>query len=206
VGQANLELYLARIRETFPDVDQVMLSGSSAGGFGTMYNFWLVADAFADTEVMWLDDSGPLLPFSVMFALAVVIPAWGLQDTVAPGCDACLDTQNPEGGPHQLIPHYAATYPGTRGALISSLRDETIVSRFLVPADTLEQALGELADNTAPLNPDFRVYYLLGDHHTWLGGDVTTKKLSDVESAGVTLDTFIQQQLDGDPAWASVRP
>ena len=205
-GQHNLKLDIEQLVATFPNVDEVVVTGSSAGGFGAMYNFWLFADAFPGAEVMWIDDSGPLLPLDAMAALSVVIGVWGLEDTIYPECTSCIDDDDPDGGPHNLIAAYADNYPGTRGSLLMSLQDQTIVDRFLIADDVLEAALLDLATLTAPKNPDFHVFYLEGDHHVWLDGDEVTQKLVDVQSGGTTLSAFVQQQIDGDSAWTDVQP
>jgi len=205
-GQHNLKLFLAKLVETFPDAEQVVLTGSSAGGFGTMFNFWLFADAYPNADVTWIDDSGPLLPMKTMAALIVVIPAWGLKDTIYPGCSNCMDSDDPNGGPHNLITAYGKDYPNTRGSLLSSYRDDVIVNRFLIEETALEAALKDLATTTAPTNPNFRYFYLEGDHHVWLDGDETSKKLSDVKSGDASLKTFVQQQVDDDANWANVQP
>jgi hypothetical protein len=207
VGQPNLKEVLEVLPAAFVSPDQVVLAGSSAGGFGTMWNFFLVDDAFGGKNTTFVDDSGPMLPLSAMMALKIVLPAWGLQGTAPPGCDKCVDqADNINGGPHNLIPYYATKYPGRRGSLLSSLRDKTISSRFYIQQDALEKALGELADKTAPLNKDFHVYYLSGEKHVWLRGDGMTGKLADVVSHGVSLDVFLTQQLTGASGWKDVRP
>lgn len=205
-GNNNIEVDIEKLVATFPNVTQVVLTGSSAGGFGAMWHFWRFADAFPNADVVWIDDSGPLLPISAMVALSVVIPTWNLADTVHPDCTLCLDSDDPDGGPHNLLPVYADKYPGYRGSLLTSMRDETIVNRFFIAADVLEKSLKDLAAHTAPTNPDYRYFFLEGSHHVWLDGDETTNKLSDVKSGGTDLASFIQKQLDNDSAWSNVGP
>lgn len=206
VGHANLEAFLKRIVPTFPALDQVVLTGTSAGGFGAMYNFYTVQKAFEPVPAVLIDDSGPFLPLAATPELLALKAFFGLADTIPPGCDACLDSTLPDAGLHQLIPYYAQTFPGHRGSLISSLQDQTIVGNFSMEPAELETALNTLADETVPLNPDFRVYYLTGNHHVWLFGGDAGDSLSDVVSNNVTLATFLRQQIEGDAAWASVRP
>jgi hypothetical protein len=206
VGHANLEAFLNRIVPTFPALDQVVLTGTSAGGFGAMYNFYMVQNAFEPVPAVLIDDSGPFLPLSATPQLLALKFLFGLDGTIPPGCDACLDDSLPDAGLHQLIPYYAQTFPGRRGSLISSLQDQTIVGNFNMQPAELEAALNTLADNTVPQNPDFRVYYLTGNHHVWLFGGDVGDTLSDVVSSNVTLAEFLRQQIEGDAAWASVRP
>jgi hypothetical protein len=55
-------------------------------------------------------------------------------------------------------------------------------------------------DVIAPLD-NARVYYVDEFHHAYLHEPLTT-----TVSEGVSLRDFLVQQLDDDPAWASVRP
>ena len=50
--------FLADWRQEFARVDRVLLSGSSSGGFGSIYNFDQVQEAFLGVKVNLLDDSG----------------------------------------------------------------------------------------------------------------------------------------------------
>jgi hypothetical protein len=206
VGQDNLKAAIPRILEIFPNVEEFIVSGQSAGGFGAMYNYFLFQDAFGDTPGMLIDDSGPFFTILESVALVALINVFGFEDTVDPDCALCLDKVDPSGGLVNLIPHYADKYPGRRVSLISSLEDENISGQLLMTPEQYDAALNNLADNFAPSNPDFRVYFLAGDHHVWSDGDETTNKMVDVVSEGVPLSTFLQQQVDNDPAWANVRP
>jgi hypothetical protein len=205
-GHTNLQAFLARLVPTFADAEQVVLAGSSAGGLGSMYNYQLVANAFGDTPTLLVDDSGPFFPLSATPELIVVVTIWGLENTIASGCDNCIDMGADDAGLHNLIPLYAEQFPGRRMSLISSVRDETITEFFLLETAEFEAAITTLADATVPENPDMRVFYLEGDHHVWLDGDETTNKLGDVVSNGFTLSSFLAAQLEGGADFANVRP
>jgi hypothetical protein len=47
--------YLKRIVPTFPDPSRVILSGSSAGGYGALANWWQTQQAFGDVRVDLID-------------------------------------------------------------------------------------------------------------------------------------------------------
>jgi len=206
VGQRNLKALLPEVLDTFAGADSFVLSGSSAGAFGAMFNFWLVQDAFGSTPGMLVNDSGPFFNWQTAAALALVVDIWGVEGTIAPGCDLCLETSAPDGGMHHLVEYYADNYPDMRGSLISSLQDETIGGFFNVQPEAYEEALFWLVDEIYPINPSFRSFLIDGEHHVWLDGDEDTHHLSDVVSGGVPLSEFLQQQLDADPAWTDVRP
>jgi hypothetical protein len=206
VGQSNLLAFLERIVPTFASPGRVVLTGTSAGGFGAMYNYHVVQAAFDPVPVVLIDDSGPFLPLSATPQLLALEVFFGLEGTIAPGCAKCLDAADPDGGLHQLIPHYGQSYPGHRISLISSLQDKTIASNFDLTGPELEGHLASLASQTAPANPDFRYYYLSGDTHVWLFGGDAGNTLSDVVSGGVGLDAFVSAQLQGDAGWSHVEP
>ncbi|HUB09484.1 MAG TPA: pectin acetylesterase-family hydrolase, partial [Myxococcales bacterium] len=59
VGYHNMTLDLARLVPTFTSLNEVLLTGVSAGGFGALLNYDQVAAAFSGVPVELLDDSGP---------------------------------------------------------------------------------------------------------------------------------------------------
>ncbi len=59
VGYRNMGLYLERLVPTFCGASDVTLVGSSAGGFGTVFNYDRVRQAFAPRRVDLVDDAGP---------------------------------------------------------------------------------------------------------------------------------------------------
>lgn len=207
VGQKNVEAYLGRLVPTFATPSQLVLTGSSAGGFGAMYNFYMVEKAFAPAPATMIDDSGPFLPLMYTPTLLALVSIFGLQGTIPPGCAKCLDaTDMVNGGLHNLIPYYAETLPGRRISLLSSKQDQTIADNFMLTGAALEMALDDIASSVAPTNPDFRFYYLAGTDHTWLTGSPQGPRLGDVTSGGVGLESFLAQQISGDAAWANVQP
>ncbi len=66
VGYRNLDVFLRRLVPTFTRATQVLLTGSSAGGFGALMNAHHVARAFKGIPVTVLDDSGPGMPSTVV--------------------------------------------------------------------------------------------------------------------------------------------
>jgi hypothetical protein len=63
VGYVDMELVLARLAPTFPTVNRVLLTGTSAGGSGAYFNYLQTRRAFPSTvKLALLDDSGPPMP------------------------------------------------------------------------------------------------------------------------------------------------
>ena len=61
VGHANVLAFLKRLGATFPDPGRLVISGSSAGGFGSMSNYPEFRRYWPDAKAYLVDDSGPPL-------------------------------------------------------------------------------------------------------------------------------------------------
>lgn len=200
VGFANMTAFLKRIAPTFAASSQVVLSGSSAGGFGALWNFVQTQQAFGATHVDLVDDSGPPLrpPYMGISLQQTWNTVWGLTKTMPAQCPTC----NTADGLHNLVPTIAAMYPDHRLALISSQQDQVISTFFGIGGLQMQTGLDDFADVVAAPLANFKVFYVTGSHHTWLGENPVGK----TTTAGVTLSAFLRREVTGDAAWASVRP
>lgn len=191
-GAANIRAYLRRLAPTFEDVDHVVLAGSSAGGFGAAFNWWSVKDFFPEARVDVLDDSGPPID-----------PAGGnwvdWQQTWGVRLPAgCIDCDQRVGA---IIEHAQRTVADQGRFGLLSYRSDTIISAFmgLFPHE-FEQRLLRLADS---VDDDPRVNYFLvpGGLHTFmiLGFDRVEAE------SGLPLWRWVEQMIEGDDDWVSVR-
>jgi hypothetical protein len=197
MGFSNMAAYLKRIAPTFCEASRVVLAGSSAGGFGAVFNYHQVKAAFGPTRVDLIDDSGPPLSPMYMPLQSTMRQEWGSAPNVPPGCADCATSWD------AFFPFHASQNPGSRFSLISSLADFSIGPYFggpIAQPQDFRAALNDFAD--AVINPlaNAEVYYIDEFHHVYLGETLAKT------SAGVTLGSFVQKQLDDDPTWASVRP
>jgi len=202
VGYVNMTYNFERIVPTLKarGIDYAVISGSSAGGFGALWNFPRFQDALGSgTHVDIIDDGGPpLRPAYMPTSLQQTWNnSWGLNTTTPAGCEKCNATD----GYHNAIEFFATKYPGHRASLISSYQDQVIRGYFQISGPKMEEGLKDFADNVISKAPDWRVYYVTGSKHVFLG-----EKLSSVKSVDTTLATFITQQITKDAAWANVRP
>ena len=212
VGFENIRLALARLVPTFPAAEQVVISGSSAGGFGAAYNFDQVQQAFAAVPVTLLDDSGPMMPdeFLKPCLQAQMRAAWGLDQTLPADCAACRPPN--EAGLANYAEYLAAKYPDRRFGLISSTGDAVIRTFFgfgnsadcsspaAFPAQDFEDGLVALRERMHPAHPNFRVYYPRSELHTWL---LTDLGLYQTTSA-VPLHAWVRDLVEGAPGWRDV--
>ena len=184
-GYKNLGLYLARITATFPKAKRVWLSGDSAGGFGSAFNFGRIQDAFPAARVDVLDDSGqPIAPDPARWKLWK--DAWNMQ--LPAGCTGCAN------GPDAFPDYYRVKYPTSRFGLISFAYD-SIISPFM------NLSLTDFHDE---------LYRLMGKMDaTWANGHYFV--LAGASHVGLAtptpaLKTWVTQMVTDDPAWASARP
>ena len=213
VGYVNVGEYLERLVPTFEGADQVLLTGSSAGGFGAAWNFDRVQQAFGCTPVTLLDDAGP--PMADMYMKPCLQQhwrdTWNLNATLPSGCTWC--TGDDGGGLVGFASYLAAKYPDHRFGLLSTMADSVIrgffgygysatcMSPANMPADDFAAGLVDLRDRVVGPYGNFHTYYVEGDSHTFLG-----QPLSNTTVGGVTLAEWIRRLVENDPAWSNLGP
>jgi Pectinacetylesterase len=133
VGFPNLKLFVKRIEEIFPShkTDQVLVSGTSAGGFGSLVTYPLVAEAYPNSDVVLVNDSGPLLESNEAMSPCLIRAfrfRFGIEGSIPTDCPNCL---MPDGdGAENLLPFLAQKYPNGRFGLFSALADRSIRGTF----------------------------------------------------------------------------
>ena len=213
VGYRNIGHYLERLSPTFPTAEQVVLTGSSAGGFGAAFNYDRVAKAFGPQRpVFLLDDSGPPMSDTYLTPCLqqTVRDAWNLDATLPAECTEC---EGPDGGGLvNLATYLGATYPNQRQGLITSNRDGTIRTFFgfgypncsnvtPMPEEVFAAGVTELTQIVAPY-PSFAAYVIDETAHVWLL-DAT---LGGTTSGGVRLTDWLRAFLEGGGDWQTVTP
>jgi hypothetical protein len=219
VGLQNLRTYLAALSAAFHP-HSVVLSGSSAGGFGSYTGYDLVARTFAPTPVYMVDDAGPYLENAATPPNAgAAALAWGLADALPAACTECLDVAGAGAGAGMsaLATYLSRTYPDGRMALVTTTEDHQIRQRYALDGPGFAAALTALAtDVLAPL-PNFRYFYAAGNAHTLMGGliaqdtscgrGVTSVTSPPATHCGQTLQQFFAEELTGSLAtWTNATP
>ena len=194
VGRKNIEAYLKRIVATFDAPERVILSGSSAGGFGAAVNFWRVQEAFGKSiRVDLVDDSGPPFPTSKTKFFAEWNAAWDLNGALPPDCAAC---QTDLGA---TLPYYLQTYPSSRYALLSYTEDGVIRQFYQMSAPDFSAALEDLGTTTFDPSANARMFVVAGSEHTMLGNLA-------VETGGTSLSKWLEAMQSDDPSWSTKKP
>jgi hypothetical protein len=194
VGLTNAELVLRRMRASFRGkASRVFLTGSSAGGFGAAMLYGRFAEAFAETRVDLVDDSGPPIPAAKSVYLAQWDASWNLFAAFPADCEAC------RGEPAAVIPYFARRYPAARFGLLSYDRDGTISRFFGLDGDAFQAALDDISKAQLGTLANARTFIASGTNHTMLGKLAT-------RSAGVALGSWLAEMTTDDAGWKSVTP
>jgi len=207
-GRVNLATAFGHLVATLAPPRRVVVSGSSAGGFGSLVAFDLAKAAWPLARGHLVDDSGPPLDEIPPLTIAAWYAAWDLGSAVDAACGiACARSLAP------LLPALAARHPGDRFALVSSTQDEVIRGFFgtitlsplgiaAMSPTTFEGGLRRLAagiDDDAPPG-ETHAFIVSGPSHTTLGDPAR------FTSEGVSLFEWLRQQVEDDPAWAARIP
>ena len=181
VGAYNFEKALTFIEPYFleNEIEEVLLFGISAGGYGIYTNFLKVKRHFPNAKLTVINDSGPLFDdpqaFSPCLQLGFIV-AFGVQ--VPPNF---LNFTTLQDGLSHVYAYSSANYPNDNFGFISSLEDET--SRFFlsfgynnctgapnnsIPADEFRSSLISLRDDVIIPDSDWSTYYIDNSSHTQL--------------------------------------
>jgi hypothetical protein len=192
VGHANIVAALSRLAPTYPSPPRLVVSGSSAGGFGTFASYATFRATWPTVKGYLIDDSGPAVPGISQAQRDAFFSSWNLGDTTDAFCPGCRA---------DLTAGYTALASGfhdDRMALLSYTQDMTISFFFQMPATTFQTGLHALATDTLSTLPTWRTYFQSGTSHTMLGN------LAAHTQNGVALTTFLTQMVSDDAAWESV--
>ena len=106
------------------DFERVLLTGSSAGGVGSLGHFDRVAQTFPRSEVTLLDDSGPVFYDDALLPVALQqtwVDRWNLTETFPD--DALFEGEDVLAN---IYDYHARTYPEAPTGLLSYEQDATI--------------------------------------------------------------------------------
>jgi hypothetical protein len=193
VGFANMTLFVARIKATFPDVDSVYLSGSSAGGYGASFNWGQVQDAYGETPVHVINDSGAHFtnPWLAESRESAWRQAWGLSGTIPADCTDCLENFD------AVVTYYARRHKGSRGTLLSYVSDPVLADYYHIPYEEVDGALLDLLHTRWAPEPNLRIMLVDGWSHVLLTRPETTQD-------GISVFDFLREMVSGDENWESI--
>lgn len=191
-GAHNMALFIERIRDTFPNAQRVFISGSSAGAYGAQLNFPKVKQAFPNAEVHSYADCGQMLNPSGTL-LSQWVASWNMQAPAA--CTNCTTD-------FTRFPLWLNdTYPTSRFALLSFTQDQTLRQFFSYSAADFQTQTGNLLTSAYDGKANARYFVVAGTQHVMLGNFFTQQG-----PGGASLLDWTTKFVDGDAAWANVKP
>ncbi|HMJ15460.1 MAG TPA: hypothetical protein VK524_28790, partial [Polyangiaceae bacterium] len=164
-GRRNLAAALDIALEHFPNPTHIVLSGASAGGYGTLSAMLAVRLAYPNAQLFVINDSGPGIQNLAQSAdVEARLDQWRFADLVPASCVDC------QAGRGQLTPLYAWMLerdPTLQIALLSYYEDPSIGKMFLRLEDAAfkELLLAETGKVQAAFPDRFRRFLLTGTLH-----------------------------------------
>jgi hypothetical protein len=191
VGYDNLGAFLARLVPTFAGSERVVLAGTSAGGFGAIFNAQRTSLAFGSSRVDVIDDAGPWLenPYLPEELEQKLRAAWGLAETLPADCAGCASELA------ALFGFAAASHPASRFALLTHSEDGVIQAYMGLDAAGFEAGLTKLELSFAPYE-NLHYFEIGGAGHGSLSGI----------DANPLLAHWLTDMLGDAPDWKSIEP
>lgn len=194
LGNANVLAFLPRIAATWPAARKLTIVGSDAGGYGALFNYATIRGALHSTETYLIDDSGPPLPNGVIPSsqLALMFSNWNLGALLDPQC-SCRNGFEP------ALQALTQRFPSDRVSLLSYEQDSVIPADFGLTTAQFQTDLNTTVSGAIAPAANARSYLVAGSGHVLLfaSGSITQ---------GVTLTTWLAQQIGDSPAWTSQAP
>lgn len=189
VGRRNLRLIVAELAGRFPAVERVFLTGASAGGYGALLNYEVVASAFPDVRVDLLVDGSPAIePTDGLYATWQ--SQWGIEGL---DCEGCREEVG------AVVRHLHASHPDRRFALLTSENDEVIRTFFGYGFESIAARVESLVD-TSYEQDNARAFVVPGTEHVLLGAYRRRRGPGEV-----SLADFVESWVTGE-GFVSVRP
>ncbi len=171
-GAQNIRYDLEILAPYFKNSSKVLISGTSAGGFGALLTFYKFATAFDHSKMYLLDDSGPIFFSNKLFSPAFqqhLISLWNM-DKPFPKNATMLS--GPDGLP-KIYQYYDKNYPNATFGLVSFTQDKTIRfylshGQHLQPEISGKEYYSGLLDMRSKLGAHWGTYYRAGNDHTMI--------------------------------------
>ncbi|MFK7830192.1 MAG: pectin acetylesterase-family hydrolase [Congregibacter sp.] len=179
-GVQNTSAGLDTVANAYPAPSVILLTGNSAGGYGTNYALPLVRRLWPDVPIRMLNDSGVGIAFPGY--TAAVSAEWNSTAFLPASCETCIGDDGHTTDYHK---YQLAEDPNLITGFMSTKQDSTIADDFIgIGGPAFEAALLTEMPEIEAAHPDrFRSLIANGDGHTFLQrafalpvGDTTVKE------------------------------
>ncbi len=195
-GLKNLSAALDVIQTNYPAPSKIILTGQSAGGFGTIFALPLVRALYPDVQIDVVNDSGVGVGSVAFFD--TVIADWNSGAFMPPSiCPECYES----GDLTEYFNWQFQQDDNFRMAMLSSKQDSTIADFFLgIGGPAFEAKLLPMMANLEASNPErFRSFITNGNAHTFLQAGFASV------ADGVVMYQWLQNMRSGSTLWVSAQ-
>jgi hypothetical protein len=195
VGHENLKAFLKRVGATWPAPRKVVVTGSSAGGFGALANYEAFRWYWPAAQGYLVDDSGPpLVGDDIPAGLrGAWYDAWNLGVALDAFCVDCRTDLS------DAVAQLAQAHRGDRIAFLSHTSDQ-VMTWFLMQPTGFGAALARLEATRFAPTANARVFYTAGTQHMLL------PTVGAQQTGTTTLGGWLEAMVSDSPSWATVVP
>jgi hypothetical protein len=191
-GLKNTTAAVRLMKELFPESQEILVAGCSAGGYGTLGTTPIVRLQFPQADLYVLNESGLGLMNPALYdTYDAAYRIWNLTPLFPPDCPLCGKQFI------YMYPWMLARDPRLRVGVFSSYRDATFSSNWEMTPGEYEALLLETSAAARRDYPDlFHRFFIKGGGHCVLDYSY--------EVAGVSIWEWIGYMLSNDSRWGEV--
>jgi hypothetical protein len=207
-GYSNTMVVLDWIRKNVPNADRVLVTGSSAGGYGASIHFPWLRQLFPAAQINVLADASQGVTTPTWDQSTPGRGSWSLQLPPWAKKIGLVNISGPE-----LLRLAAQSDPLARVAQFTTVVDQEQVAYYAemkqnygpggscanVAQDWNRQMVGTMASYASTV-PNYRHYLAAGSYHTVL----TDSKFFAERSAGPTVNTWLNAMLNAGDGWRNL--
>lgn len=195
-GVQNLSAAISLMQREFPHPEVVVVSGSSAGGYGTFTGYGVTRIAYPNAPLLVLDDCGPGLQNPAAGQdLQDRLTNWRYTQYVPADCSDCTSQ------PAYLADWGLTRDPMFRAALFEYQQDGVIRFFLQLSGPAFQSLLEAVSGDIHARHPDrFRRFLKAGSSHTVL----ELPGFYSVAVNGITVRDWTADFLDDGPAWQDI--
>ncbi len=194
-GLQNFSAAMDIALERYPNPERIMVSGSSAGGFGTVLATSFLRKLFPHQPIYVFNDAGVGVAKGEADLQFVdrMFDEWNAREFVPESCDDCFEN----GHLTPLMAWQLENDPNLKIATYSSMQDSVISGTFLrLDPELFETMLRRESQRLHALFPArFNAALQAGDSHT------TAFSINNNRINGTSIRDWLELMLDDDPAW-----
>ncbi len=188
-------------------VEEILLFGMSAGGYGVYVNFLEITKRFPKAKITVINDSGPLFSDAQAFPICLQLGFTFVFGLPIPK-DLLFCCGTPNIGLSNVYPYSSRKYPNANFGFMSSYEDE--ISRFFLsfgynnctgapgnqlPANVFRNGLINLREQVLKPKSTWSTYYINGTTHTLLGSN---ELFYNKKAGGIYLYEWVDKVMKGE--------